>query len=148
MPSAISHRQHFSSDHGYGADNTSDGPIIDGINQFNNVLNSPLLSSVGQTLNYVPIAGPIAHVLPDLGGHLFSKMGEGFAHMLGEQGSVNTHFEHEWLGRDKATGTRDSSGLGLNSHHHRTTTQTWHASNDEATHSTTLSTQRISGSST
>ncbi|CAB3750866.1 hypothetical protein [Paraburkholderia humisilvae] len=147
MISALSNSQRASSGTHYGDDDSSDGPMIKGINKFNDALNGPFLSSFGQALNHVPIVGPIAHVIPDMGGHILSKMGEGFAHMLGEKGAVHTHFEHEWLGLDNGKPTGDGNGLSLKGRHPWPPSKTLDASNDGAMHATTSSVQRTSARS-
>jgi hypothetical protein len=100
---------------GYGADagedDSSAGPMIRMINGANDVLNNPVLSSVGQTLNKLGPVGQAIHFIPDfLIGQLGSKLGEGIAHMFGEKGNVRTHFEKEWLGRDGGLKTDESNG--------------------------------------
>jgi hypothetical protein len=100
---------------GYGAgadgDDSSTGPLIGMINGANDVLNSPALSSVGQALNKLGPVGQAIHFIPDFFiGQLGSKLGEGIAHMFGEKGTVKTHFEKEWLGRDDGLKTDASNG--------------------------------------
>ncbi|GAB7522234.1 hypothetical protein [Paraburkholderia sp. 2C] len=111
MLSGVSNNQRS----GYGVDPSDDessgGPMINMINGANNILNTPALSSVGQALDRMGPLGKLIHVIPDFFiGELGSKLGEGIAHLFGEQGQVKTHFEKEWLGRDGGLNNDGPSG--------------------------------------
>ncbi|MDQ7977225.1 hypothetical protein QYH69_08195 [Paraburkholderia sp. SARCC-3016] len=128
--SGVSGNRAYGNDAAYGDDASSNGPMINMINKGNDILNTPALASVGQTLNLLGPVGKLVHVIPDFFiGQLGSKLGEGIAHMLGEKGQVKTHFEKEWLGRDGGLKNGESpdkdrtargTGLGCGADHRST----------------------------
>jgi hypothetical protein len=74
----------------------SNTQMTDAINRANEMLDNPALKVVGETLSKMGPIGQLIHVIPDFFiGHLLSKGGEMFAHMLGDTGTVETHFERE-----------------------------------------------------
>lgn len=71
--------------------------IIGGVSKCNDLLNTPLVSSVGQIFNKFGLCGKLCHLAPDLGGYAVSRMVAGVGKALGGTGSPDYHFEHEWL---------------------------------------------------
>jgi hypothetical protein len=70
--------------------------IIGCVSKVNDLLNTPLISSLGQTFNKFGPVGQLIHLVPDLGGYAASKATAGVGEALGGSGSPNYHFEHEW----------------------------------------------------
>jgi len=74
----------------------SNTQMTDAINRANEMLDNPALKVVGETLSKMGPIGQLIHFIPDFFiGHLLSKGGEMLAHMLGDTGKVETHFERE-----------------------------------------------------
>jgi hypothetical protein len=71
--------------------------IIGCVSKGNELLNTPLISSVGQIFNQFGICGRACHLAPDLAGYAVSKLAIGIGKALGGTGSPDYHFEHEWL---------------------------------------------------
>ncbi|WP_168795088.1 hypothetical protein [Paraburkholderia aromaticivorans] len=85
---------------------SSIGSVIIGcVSKCNDLLNSPLVSSVGQIFNKFGLCGQLCHLVPDLGGYAVSKAVAGFGEALGGTGSPDYHFEHEWV-RGESSSTR------------------------------------------
>ncbi|MEC7118463.1 MAG: hypothetical protein VXW65_00970 [Pseudomonadota bacterium] len=79
--------------------------IIGGVYAGNAALNTPLISSVGEVLNFFG-GGPL-HQIPDLGGYLVSIAGLELGQALGGTGSGTLHYEKE-----KAAGQYNFSLFG------------------------------------
>lgn len=63
----------------------------------NNVLNTPLISSVGQTFNQLGPVGVGIHAAADTGGYLVFQGVEAVATAVGgTQGAVPYHYNTEW----------------------------------------------------
>lgn len=79
--------------------------LIGCVSKSNDLLNTPLVSSVGQLFNKFGLCGKLCHIVPDLCGYAFSKVATGVGQALGGTGSPNYHFEQEWL-RDRSSSGR------------------------------------------
>jgi hypothetical protein len=81
------------------ASNQGGNPLGDGIIKsvagFNDLLNTPAMSSVGQAFNKTGILTPV-HFMADLGGYTGMKMMESLGRALGGKGDIDYHMEKEW----------------------------------------------------
>jgi hypothetical protein len=86
--------------------------IINADNAMNRMLNSRMLSSVGQTFNKIGFGLPLVHLAADSLGYAAFKGIEGLGRMLGGKGSVDYHFEKEWGAGKSASACKPSSACG------------------------------------
>ncbi len=78
--------------------------LIGAASASNTILNTPAMSSVGQTFNKIGLGLPLVHLAADSCGYACFKGMETVGRALGGKGSVDYHFEKEWGAGKSASG--------------------------------------------